>query len=189
MNRTLIGYCTVVGLCLVFSFPPVAAGWWYSRRHRPQYHQQQPTAESVSLRGTVQSITPTHIEVLVDSSADAPKKKNQKTPHGTWSVLVPHETPVEVSGEATPDYLHHGLMVRFTVEGKEKKQEAAETTHELTIVTAASHKPVHKDSRSPLSQPRETGNGTNGDRSTWPLAQQPVVGDRRGQDVAHRVGR
>jgi hypothetical protein len=165
MNRTIIGYCTVVGLGLVFSFPPVATGWWYSRRHRPQYHQQQPTAESVSLEGTVQSITPTHIEVLVDSSTDAPKKKAPKTPHGTWSVLVPHETPIQVSGEATPDYLHHGLMVRFTVEGKEKKQEAAETTHELTIVTAASYKAISKDSSvslKPAAQKQEAGRAVTG---------------------------
>ena len=149
MNRRIIGCCTILGLCTVFCAPPLAAGWWHPRRRMPQY--QQPTAESVSLQGTVQSITPTHIEVLVDSSTDGPKKKNPKTPHGTWSVVVPHETPIQVSGEATPDYLHHGLMVRFTVEGKEKekKQEAAETTHELTIVTAASHKAISKDYQVP----------------------------------------
>jgi hypothetical protein len=113
----------------------------------------------------VQSITPTHIEVLVDNSTDAPKKKNQKTPHGTWSVVVPHETPIQVTGEATPDYLHHGLMVRFTVEGKEKKQEAAETTHELTIVTAASHKPVRNESLvslQPANQKQEAGRSVTG---------------------------
>lgn len=165
MNRRIIGCCTILGLCTVFCAPPLAAGWWHPRRRMPQY--QQPTAESVSLQGTVQSITPTHIEVLVDSSTDGPKKKNPKTPHGTWSVVVPHETPIQVSGEATPDYLHHGLMVRFTVEGKEKekKQEAAETTHELTIVTAASHKAISKDSSvslQPANQKQETGRTVTG---------------------------
>jgi hypothetical protein len=100
----------------------------------------------VSLHGVVQSITPTNIEVLVDKPTDTDHKsgKNKKTPHGTWSVVVPHDTPIQVTGEATPDYLHHGLMVRFTVRGKDKG--ATETAHQLTIVTAASHKAVHEGS-------------------------------------------
>jgi hypothetical protein len=58
-------------------------------------------------------------------------------------------------------------MVRFTAEGKEKekKQETAETTHELTIVTAASHKAISKDSSvslQPANQKQETGRTVTG---------------------------
>ena len=105
----------------------------------------------MSLQGVVQSITATNIGVLVDKPTDADKKngKNKKTPHGTWSVVVPHDTPIRVTGEATSDYLHPGLMVRFTVQGE--GQGATETVHQLTIVTAASHKPANKGSTA--SQP------------------------------------
>jgi hypothetical protein len=100
----------------------------------------------VSLRGVVQSITATHIQVLVDKPTGNDQKngKNKKTPHGTWSVVVPHDIPIQVTGEATPDYLHPGLMVQFTVQGE--GQGAAETVHQLSIVTAASHKPANKGS-------------------------------------------
>jgi hypothetical protein len=143
MNRTVLG-CTIVGLCTVFWSPPLAAGWWHPRRYTVP--QKAPTAESVSLQGVVQSITATHIEVLVDKPTDADNKKgkNRKTSQGTWSVVVPHDTPIQVTGEATPDYLHHGLMVRFTVQGK--NEGATETAHQLTIVTAASHNAVQKGS-------------------------------------------
>ena len=52
--------------------------------------------------------------------------------------------PIQVTGEATPDYLHHGIMVRFTAQGK--GEDATELVHELAIVTAASHKAVSKGS-------------------------------------------
>jgi hypothetical protein len=134
----------IFGICAAFCSPPLAAGWWHPRRHTGQ--QKVPTAESVSLQGVVQSITGTHIEVLVDkpTGADNKNAKSKKTPHGTWSVVVPHDTPIQVMGEATPDYLHHGILVRFTAQGK--GEGATELVHELTIVTAASHKSVHKDS-------------------------------------------
>jgi hypothetical protein len=162
MNRTIIlGVCTILGLCAVLRSPLLANGWAHPRRHPSPNAKQpkDPAAEPVSFHGTVQSITATHIEVLIDKT-DADDKsdnktdnksdnktnnkngKNKKAPHGTWSVLVPHDTPVHVTGEATPDYLHHGIMVRFTVQGDGKA--AAETVHQLTIVTAASRKPVHK---------------------------------------------
>lgn len=180
MNRT-IG-CMILGLCVVFSSPVMAAGVL-----RPKPHTQQPkepTAEPVSLQGVVHSVTAKRIEVLVDKPTDADKKggedktptdadkkdgenkkptdADKKTPHGTWSVIVPNDLPVQVTGEATPDYLHHGLMVRFTVQGKE--QGATETVHQLTIVTAASHKAHHKGSTAsnpadtnPVSQKEEAG--------------------------------
>jgi hypothetical protein len=142
MNRTILVCCTILGLCAVFYSPLLAAGLRHPRRHAGQ--QQTPTADSVSLQGVVQSITATHIELVVDkpTGADSKNAKSKKAPYGTWSVLVPHDTPIQVTGEAMPDYLHHGIMVRFTAQGK--GEDATELVHALTIVTAALHKPVSK---------------------------------------------
>ena len=167
MNRTIVG-CMILGLCTVFCSPSLAAGWWHPRLYTQQHQQQkQPTAESVSLQGTVKSISATNIEVTVDEPTDDDNqpRKRKKMPHGTWSVIVPHDTPIQVTGEATPEYLHHGLLVRLTVEGKKPEQGAAETAHEMTIVTAASHKPVpkgstgskSKDNAEPATQKEESG--------------------------------
>jgi hypothetical protein len=134
MNRTILACCMILGLCTAFCSPPLAAAWSHPRRHTGQ--QKVPTAEAVNLQGVVQSITATHIEVIADkpTGADSKNAKSKKTPHGTWSVLLPHDTPIQVTGEATPDYLHHGIMVRFTAQGK--GDGATELVHELTIVTA-----------------------------------------------------
>jgi hypothetical protein len=142
MNRTTIAYCMILGLCGGLCSTPLAAAWWHPRRHTGQ--QKVPTSEAVNLQGVVQSITATHIEVIADkpTGADSKNAKSKKSPHGTWSVLISRDTPIQVTGEATPDYLHHGIMVRFTAPGK--GQGATEEVHELTIVTAASHKAASK---------------------------------------------
>ena len=147
MNRAFFAFCLLLGLCTVFSSPLVARGWLHPRLYRQQHQQPiPPTAEPVSLHGTVKSISATHIEVTVDEPKDADKKKakNKKMPHGTWSVILDHDTPIQVTGEATPDYLHHGLLVQLSVAGKERELGTAEMVHEMTIVTAALHKPVAK---------------------------------------------
>lgn len=143
MSRIIVSCCTVLGLCIVFASPPAASGWsypwrhgWYHRRSQPQ---TLPVSEPVSLQGVVKSITATEIEVLVGKPADADSKNPKNKPHGTWSVAVPRHTPIHVSGEATPDYLHPGLMVQFTVSGRPQDQQAVETIHQLSVVTAASH--------------------------------------------------
>ena len=143
MNRTIVGCCMLLGLGAAFCSSPSAAAGLHSRRHAGQ-QPKLPTAEPVSLQGVVQSIAATHIEVAVDkpTGADSKSASGKKAPHGTWSVLVPHDTPVQVTGEATPDFLRYGLMVRFAAQGKD----AAELVHELTIVTAASYKPAAKGS-------------------------------------------
>jgi hypothetical protein len=118
MNRTIIACCMILGLCAGLCSTPLAAAWWHPRRHTGQ--QKVPTAEAVNLQGVVQSITATHIEVIADkpTGADSKNAKSKKSPHGTWSVLMSRDTPIQVTGEATPDYRHHGIMVRFTVQGK-----------------------------------------------------------------------
>jgi hypothetical protein len=121
----------------------VATAYVYVARHHKR--QSPPTAEPVSFQGVVQSATAAQIEVLVDKPTDDDNSgKNKKAPHGKWSVLVPPDTPIQVKGEATPDYLHAGLMVQFTV--AQDGKEGTATVHELTIMTAAARKYAHKNS-------------------------------------------
>ncbi len=146
-KRVIWGCCAILALGTVLSVPSVArAHWSRLARYMQQLRKQQAasTAEPVSFQGVVQSATSKQIEVLVDRPSDRDNKdgKNKKAPHGKWSVLLPPDTPIHVKGEATPDYLHSGLVVQFTV--PEENKETVATVHELTIVTAASRKHAHR---------------------------------------------
>ena len=168
-KRTVLGCCAILAVGAFLCAPRVAVAYSRVTLYVRPHHKRQvpPTVEPVSFQGVVQSATATQIEVLVDKPTDDDNGgKNKKAPHGKWSVLVPPDTPIQVKGEATPDYLHAGLMVQFTV--PQDAKEVTVTVHELTIVTAASRKyanktsaaskpPVHAGGDAPASKAKSEG--------------------------------
>ncbi len=137
MHRTL-GASRLVPVLLVVLLAGLPAWAWspyYRPNYRPPAAAKQPTAESVTIQGTIQSITTAQIEVLCDAPAKKGKDQNKNAPQGTWTVSTPHDLPIRVTGEAKPDYLRPGLMVQFTA--KADGREVKEPIRELSIVTAA----------------------------------------------------
>jgi hypothetical protein len=96
---------------------------------------KEPTGESVTLTGVVQRVTSKEIEILIDPPAkgDAKQKNKKAAPQGTWTVATPRATKFHVQSEATPDYLHSGLLVQL--DAKPEGQEIKEPIHQLTIVS------------------------------------------------------
>ena len=140
-NRMFLVFWMLLGLVVFAVSPHVASAWPVHSRPKPKELPKEPSAESVTLNGVVQSITSTEIEMLVHPPADkgnAPADKgkpNKNAPHGKWTVLTHRDTPIHVTGEATPDYLHPGLMVQFAATGQ--AHEVKDQIHELSIVTPA----------------------------------------------------
>ena len=138
MHRTSCASWLILGLLVIsLSPPPALARMWRREAYPrvPNSASKQPTAESVTVEGTIQGITSAQIEVLCDTPAKKGKSLNKNAPHGKWTVSTPHDTPIRVVGEAKLDYLRPGLLVQFTA--KAEDQEVKEPIHELTIVTAA----------------------------------------------------
>ena len=84
-------------------------------------------------------------------------------------MATPRGTTFHVEGEATPAYLHSGLLVQLNakVEGREIK----EPIHELTITSK-----VHKTAHSPASATKPAGKGEGAGPASLASESAKIVG-------------
>ncbi len=84
-------------------------------------------------------------------------------------MATPRGTTFHVEGEATPAYLHSGLLVQLNakVEGREIK----EPIHELTITSK-----VHKTAHSPASATKPAGKGEGAGAASLASESAKIVG-------------
>jgi preprotein translocase subunit YajC len=102
------------------------AGTPQQRQQQLQQQQLQQAMTAVDVSGTIGAVAPGRIQVLSDSNEN-------------WIIALSPKTKVQVSGEASADFLRPGMFVQLKAE-VDKRGVAADKIEELTIVTPSQQK-------------------------------------------------
>ena len=96
------------------------------QRQQQQQQQMQQAMTTVDVSGTIAAMAAGRIQMLSDS------KEN-------WMIALSPKTNVQVTGEASADFLRPGMFVQLRAE-VDKRGVAADKVEELTIVTPSQQK-------------------------------------------------
>ena len=130
----------------------VSARQWMTR---PPTTLSKTGTQAVTLTGTVQSASPTLIEMVVDPASKS--AVNKAALQGTWTITPQPGAKFQVTGETTRDFLRIGQLVQFKgslgpngqVKGKIDRLTvevvSPKSLHEAATAEAAAAKPKAKD--------------------------------------------
>ena len=96
------------------------------RQQQLQQQQMQQAMTTFDVSGTIEAIAAGRIQVLSDSNEN-------------WMIALTPKTKVQVSGEASADFLRPGMFVQLKAE-VDKRGVAADKIEELTIITPSQQK-------------------------------------------------